>query len=50
MGPNNACEDMWLRAETTNKKLKHDAQTQDADGMQVMPVLNMNQLEATFQQ
>ena len=30
---------MLLRAETLNEKLKQDAKTKDADGMQVMSVL-----------
>ena len=31
---NNAGKSMWLSAQTTNQKLKQNAQTQDADGMQ----------------
>ena len=30
-----------------NEKLKQDAQTENADGMQAMPALHMTQLEAT---
>ena len=34
MKPNNADKDMWLRAQTTNEKLKQDTETtKDADGM-----------------
>ena len=34
MQSNNAGKNMWLRAQTANQKLKQNAQTQDADGMQ----------------
>ena len=50
MESNDAGEDMWLRAEIANEKLKHDAQTHGADGMQAMSVLYMTQLEAMTQQ
>ena len=39
MKPNNGSGDIWLDAETTNKKLKQDAKTQDTDGMHAMSVL-----------
>ena len=32
--PNNAGKNIWLRAQTASQKLKQNAQTQDADGMQ----------------
>ena len=48
MKRNNADKDMWQRAQTANKKFKQNAQTQDADGMQGMPVLYMIQLEAIY--
>ena len=41
MKPNNSGDDMWLRAQTANEKLKEDAQTQDAAGMQDMSVFTM---------
>ena len=41
MKPNNSREDMWLRAETVDEKLIQDAQTQDADGTEALPVLYM---------
>ena len=41
---------MWLRFQTANQKLKQNAQTQNADGMQAFSVLNMTQLEAKSQQ
>ena len=41
---------MWQRAQTSNQKLKHNAQTQDADGVQTMSVLYMILLEAVSQQ
>ena len=34
MKPNNAGKNMWLRAQTTNRKLKQNAQVQEVDGMQ----------------
>ena len=33
MKPNNPGKNMWLWAETANKKLKQNAQIQDVDGM-----------------
>ena len=39
--------DLWLRAETTNEKLKQDAKTQYADVKQAMSVLCIMQLKAT---
>ena len=50
MKPNKAGEDMWLRAETENEKLKQDVQIQDVEGMQAMSVLFMTELEAISQQ
>ena len=50
MKPYNAGEDMWLRAQTANQKLKQNAQTQDADGMQAMSVLYMTLLETVSQE
>ena len=50
MRPNNASKDIWLWVETAIKKLKKDVHTQDANGMQAMPVLLMTQLEAVIQQ
>ena len=41
---------MWLQAQTANQKLKQNALTQDADGIQALSVLYMTQLEAIFQQ
>ena len=41
MKSNNAGEDMWLRAQTANKKLKLGAQTKDADRMQAKIVIYM---------
>ena len=46
MKPNKAGKDMWLRSQTAHQKLKQKAQTQDADGMQVLSALYMAQLEA----
>ena len=41
---------MWQRAQTAHQKLKQNAQTQDADGMQAMSVFfYMTLLEAVFQ-
>ena len=37
MKSNNAFKNMWLRAETVNQKLKNNAQTQDAYGIQAFP-------------
>ena len=34
MKPNNADKNIWLWAQTANQKLKQNAQTQDADGLQ----------------
>ena len=39
MKPNIAGDDMQLRAETANEKLKQHAQRQDSDGMQSKSVL-----------
>ena len=50
MKPNNTVEDMWLRNQTENQKQKQNAQTQYADGMQILFVLYMAQLEPMFQQ
>ena len=44
MKPNNAGKGIWLRAQATNQKLKQNAETQDADGMQALSVLNITQL------
>ena len=44
MKPDNASEDMWLSAYTTNEKLNRDAQTQDAAGMQAMSILYITHL------
>ena len=41
MKPDNANEDMWLRARTVNEKLKQDVQTQNGGGMQSIFVLYM---------
>ena len=41
---------MWLRTETANEQLKQDAQSQDVDGLQSMPVLYMTLLEDISQQ
>ena len=45
MKPNNAGEDMWLRAETANEKLKQDSQTPKADVMQTISVSYITQIE-----
>ena len=50
MKPNNAGKNIWLRAQTLNQKLKQNAQTQDADGMQALSVLNTTKLEGISQQ
>ena len=50
MKPNNEGKDMWQRAQPVNQYLKGSAQTQDAEGMQVMSVMYMTLLEAVFQQ
>ena len=42
----NPCD---FRASTANEKLKHEAQTQDGNDMQVMSVLNMKLSEAVSQ-
>ena len=39
MTSNNVDKDMKLPAQTTNQKLKQNAQTQDANGMQAMSEL-----------
>ena len=49
MKPNNAGKDMWRRAEIANQKLKQNAQTHDADGLQAMSLLYMTLLEAVSQ-
>ena len=41
---------MWLRAQTTNQKLKQNFETQDIDGIQALSVLYMTQLAAISQQ
>ena len=46
MKPNIAGDDMQLRAETANEKLKQHAQRQDSDGMQSQSVLYMTQLRS----
>ena len=43
-------KDVWLRAQTANQKLKQNAQTQDADGMQALSVIYITQLDAISQQ
>ena len=50
MKPIYAGEDIWLRAETANEKLKQDAQSQNYNSMQTKSVLYMTQLEAISQQ
>ena len=50
MKPWNACKGMWLWAQTAKQKLKRIAQTQNADGMQVMSELYIRVLEAASQQ
>ena len=50
MKPINALKNMWLRGQTSNKRLKQNALTKDADGVQVFSVLYMKQLEAISQQ
>ena len=50
MKPNSAGEDMCLRTETPYEKLKQDAQTQNAYGIQAMSVSYMTQLEAISQE
>ena len=50
MKPNNADKDMWQQGQTANVKLKHNGQTQDADGMQGMSVSYITLLEAVSQQ
>ena len=46
----NADEDVWLRAETANERLKQNTRTQDADCMPAVSVLYMTQLDAISQQ
>ena len=41
MKPINAGKDMCLRTQTVNQKLEQNAQTQDNDGMEALPVLFM---------
>ena len=41
---------MWLRVQTASQKLKQNAHTKDADGMQALAVLYVTQLEAVYQQ
>ena len=50
MKPYNAGKDMWLRAQITHQKLKHNARKQDTDGIQALSVLYMTRLEAIYQQ
>ena len=50
MKPNNAGKEIWLRARTENQKLKQNAKTQKADGMEAFSVLYMTQLKAISQQ
>ena len=50
MKPNNAVEDMWLRDQTKNQKVKRNTQRQDGDSIQAFSVLYMTQLEAVAQQ
>ena len=46
MKPNNASEGMRLRVETANEKLKQDAQTRDANGMQTLSVLGLSHIRS----
>ena len=50
MKPNNAGKHMWLRAQTANKKLKQNVETQDVGGIQALSVLYITQLDAISQQ
>ena len=50
MKPNNAGDDMWLRAQTANQNLKQNTQAQIADSMQALSVLYMTQLKAIPEQ
>ena len=50
MKPNIAGKDMCLWNQTANQKLKQNAQTQDVDGKQALPVIYMKNLKAIFQQ
>ena len=45
MKPSNSGKDMWLQAQTANQKLKQNAPTQDADGMQALSALYKTQVE-----
>ena len=45
MKPNKARKHMLLRAQTVNQKLKQNAQTQDAEGMQTFSAIFLTQLE-----
>ena len=49
MKPKHTGKDMWLLAPTANQKLKQNAQTLDADGLQAFNVLYMTQLGAISQ-
>ena len=49
MKPNNAMKTCGFRASATNEKLKHEAPTQAANGMQAMSMSSMTQLNAILQ-
>ena len=51
MKPNNAGKNIWLRAQTANQNFTQNAQTQDADGMQVFFLsVYMSQQQTIYQQ
>ena len=50
MSRNNAGKDMWLRAQTANQKWKQKIQTEDSNGIQVLSVVYMTQIEPICQQ
>ena len=50
MRPINADKDVWLRAQTSNQKIKQYVQIQDADGTQTYSVLFMTKVKAIFLQ
>ena len=49
MEPNNAGENIWLRVQTIDQKLKQIAQTKDVDSRQAFSVLYTTHLEAISQ-
>ena len=48
MKPNKVGKNMWLPAQIAYQNLKQNAQTQDADGMQIFYTLYLTEVEANI--